>query len=294
MVLELADARHPVVERLAAEGRFVPNDLQLDADGQSGAQLVVLTGPNMGGKSTAMRQAALIVLLAQAGSFVPAKRAKVGLCDRLFTRVGASDNLARGESTFMVEMRETATILGEATRRSFVILDEIGRGTSTFDGISIAWAVAEDLHDRVGCRAIFATHYHELVALAGKLRRAKNLSTAVRERPGEIVFLHKLVDGGASRSYGIEVAKLAGVDARVIARARALLGALEQGEVDGARGMEGRQLSLLALVGAPMPAAPAPVAEPSEIERALKKADLDSLTPRQAHALLYELKSKLS
>jgi DNA mismatch repair protein MutS len=296
-VLELVDARHPVVERLAAEGRFVPNDLSLDADGAAGAQLVILTGPNMGGKSTAMRQAALCVVLAQAGSFVPARRARVGLCDRVFTRVGASDNLARGESTFMVEMRETATILRDATRRSFVVLDEIGRGTSTFDGVSIAWAVAEDLHDRLACRAIFATHYHELVALGGRLGRARNLSTAVRERGGEIVFLHKLVEGGASRSYGIDVAKLAGVHAAVITRARALLGALETGEVSGSRGLEARQLSLLDALEAPekTPGAPpkAAPAIPSPLEQALLDVDLDALSPREAQALLYELKARL-
>jgi DNA mismatch repair protein MutS len=298
-VLELEAARHPVVERLAAEGRFVPNDLVLDAEGTAGPQLAILTGPNMAGKSTAMRQAALIVLLAQAGSFVPARRARIGLCDRLFTRVGASDNLARGESTFMVEMRETATILREATRRSFVILDEIGRGTSTFDGISIAWAVAEALHDTIGCRAIFATHYHELVALGGTLPRAKNLSTAVREQDGEIVFLHKIVEGGASRSYGIDVARLAGIDESVILRARRLLAGLEASDEaeDGRRGRAGRQLSLLALMeeAAPPDAArpkPAP-AIPSALERTLFDTDLDALSPREAQALLYELKSKL-
>ena len=293
--LELEEARHPVVERLAAEGRFVPNDLRLDADGVAGPQLAILTGPNMAGKSTAMRQAALIVLLAHAGAFVPAKRARIGLCDRLFTRVGASDNLSRGESTFMVEMRETATILREATRRSFVILDEIGRGTSTFDGISIAWAVAEELHERIGCRAIFATHYHELVALGGSLPRAKNLSTAVRERGDEIVFLHKLVEGGASRSYGIEVARLAGIDTRVINRARALLASLETGEMESAaKGRAGRQLSLLEASEAPAPAkASAPPTESSAVERMLRDADLDALSPREAQALLYELKAKL-
>jgi DNA mismatch repair protein MutS len=296
LVLELCDARHPVVERHAAEGRFVPNDLTLDADGAAGAQLAILTGPNMAGKSTAMRQAALIVLLAQAGSFVPARRARVGVCDRLFTRVGASDNLARGESTFMVEMRETATILREATRRSLVILDEIGRGTSTFDGISIAWAVAEELHERVGCRAVFATHYHELIALGGALPRARNLSTAVRERGSEIIFLHKLVEGGASRSYGIEVARLAGIDPRVIARARQLLGALETGEEaeQGRRGATGRQLSLLdALPQALPPARPPAAPGPSATERILRDTDLDALSPREALALLYDLKAKL-
>lgn len=295
-VLELAEARHPVVERLAAQGRFVPNDLTLDADGVAGAQLAILTGPNMAGKSTAMRQAALIVLLAQAGSFVPARTARIGLCDRLFTRVGASDNLARGESTFMVEMRETATILRDATRRSFVILDEIGRGTSTFDGISIAWAVAEELHDRLGCRAIFATHYHELVALGGSLPRARNLSTAVREKSGEIVFLHKLVEGGASRSYGIEVAKLAGIDDRLIKRARQLLAVLETGDEGAQRNNATRQLSLLHA----SPSAPvvehAPVERPnpsSHFDRILRDTDVDALSPREAHALLYELKAKL-
>ncbi len=294
--LELEDARHPVVERLAAEGRFVPNDLRLDADGVAGAQLAILTGPNMAGKSTAMRQVALIVLLAQMGSFVPARRARIGLCDRLFTRVGAADNLARGESTFMVEMRETATILREATRRSFVILDEIGRGTSTFDGISIAWAVAEHLHDRIGCRAIFATHYHELIALGGSLARATNLSTAVRERGSEIVFLHKLVEGGASRSYGIEVARLAGIDARVLGRARALLAALESDDAAGEqRGRGGRQLSLLGAIATsePAPKAQGRAPAPSAIERALSDADLDGMSPREAQAFLFELKAKI-
>ncbi len=294
--LELVDARHPVVERTAAEGRFVPNDLVLDADGAVGPQLAILTGPNMAGKSTAMRQTALIVIMAQAGAFVPARRARLGVCDRLFTRVGASDDLARGESTFMVEMRETATILREATRRSFVVLDEIGRGTSTFDGISIAWAVAEELHERVGCRAVFATHYHELVALGGVLARAKNLSTAVREQAGEIVFLHKLVEGGASRSYGIEVARLAGIEPRVLDRARQLLAALEAGDQaeQGRRGASGRQLSLLEAMGAPPPAAARPErAAPSAVERALRDADLDGMSPREAHALLCQLKARL-
>jgi DNA mismatch repair protein MutS len=242
--------------------------------------------------------------MAQSGCFVPARRARVGLCDRVFTRVGASDNLSRGESTFMVEMRETATILREATRRSFVILDEIGRGTSTFDGISIAWAVAEALHDQIGCRAIFATHYHELVALGGALPRAKNWSTAVREQGGEIVFLHKIVDGGASRSYGIEVARLAGVSEAVLVRARRLLAGLEAtDEAAEGRGRAGRQLSLLGLMEAPSPSTPSaavtgvgPVTSsvPSVVERALLDADLDALSPREAQALLYELKAKLT
>ncbi|HEY1585969.1 MAG TPA: DNA mismatch repair protein MutS, partial [Polyangia bacterium] len=241
--LEVEDGRHPVVEKLAAAGRFVPNDTTLDPDD---AQLMVITGPNMAGKSTVMRQTALIVVMAQLGSFVPARRARVGIVDRVFTRVGASDNLARGESTFMVEMRETAHILSHATRRSLVVLDEIGRGTSTYDGVSIAWAVAEHLHDRIGCKTMFATHYHELTALVETRPRVRNFSTAVREWKEEIVFLHKLVPGGASRSYGIQVARLAGLDKAVVGRARQILDALERGGEIGPHALPaGRQLSLL-------------------------------------------------
>jgi DNA mismatch repair protein MutS len=207
-VLEIVGGRHPVVERMLAQERFVPNDFHLDAND---AQLLVITGPNMAGKSTAMRQVALTALMAQAGSFVPAKRARIGVCDRIFTRVGAADNLAQGQSTFMVEMTETANILHHATGKSLVILDEIGRGTSTFDGLSIAWAVAEHLHDHVGARTLFATHYHELTDLARERPRVRNCSVAVKEVDGKVVFLRKLVPGGASRSYGIEVAKLAGL-----------------------------------------------------------------------------------
>ncbi len=221
--MEIAGGRHPVVEAMlpADSGGFVPNDLSIASSADpEGAQLLVITGPNMAGKSTVMRQAALIVLMAQAGSFVPAERARIGIVDRVFTRVGASDDLARGRSTFMVEMTETASILHNATRRSFVILDEIGRGTSTFDGLSIAWAVAERLHDRTGCRTLFATHYHELQDLARERPRVRNLTVAVREVGDRVVFLRKLVPGGASRSYGIEVAKLAGLPAEVLVRAR--------------------------------------------------------------------------
>ena len=195
-------------------------------------QILLITGPNMAGKSTVMRQAALVTLLAQMGSFVPARRARVGLVDRIFTRVGASDDLARGRSTFMVEMTETAAILHNATRRSLVILDEIGRGTSTFDGVSIAWAVAEHLHDVTGCRTLFATHYHELQDLARERPAVRNLTVAVREVGDRVVFLRKLVQGGASRSYGIEVAKLAGLPPEVLVRAREILRNLEAMEVD--------------------------------------------------------------
>ena len=247
------------------------------------------------------------------GSFVPARRARVGLCDRVFTRVGASDNLARGESTFMVEMRETAHILGHATRRSLVVLDEIGRGTSTYDGVSIAWAVAEHLHDHIGAKTLFATHYHELTALADTRPRVRNFSTAVRETAGsgqhDIVFLHKLVPGGASRSYGIQVARLAGLDKSVVARARQILDALERGDEIGPHVLPaGQQLSLLATPeaaarergkGKPAkePAAAPPVTkEPtrlSPVESALAEADLDGMSPREAHAFVADLQARL-
>jgi DNA mismatch repair protein MutS len=282
--LEIEDGRHPVVEKLAAAGKFVPNDVTLDPDAE---QILVITGPNMAGKSTVMRQVALISLLAQMGSFVPARRARLPIVDRIFTRVGASDNLGRGESTFMVEMRETATILRYATRRSLVVLDEIGRGTSTYDGMAIAWAVAEHLHDRIGCKTMFATHYHELCALDRIRPRVRNFSTAVREWKDDVVFLHKLVPGGASRSYGIQVARLAGLDRVVIARAREIVHALERGEeIGGARLPEGDQLSLLST-------APAPTIERSPVERLLAEADLDGMSPREALAFLAELQARL-
>ncbi|MBL8924208.1 MAG: DNA mismatch repair protein MutS [Myxococcaceae bacterium] len=228
-VLELVGGRHPVVEQALKEDSFVPNDVLVDRQDR---QVLIITGPNMAGKSTVMRQVALAVVMAQAGSFVAARRARLGLCDRVFTRVGASDNLAKGQSTFMVEMTETANILHHATRRSLVVLDEIGRGTSTFDGLSIAWAVAEHLHDRVGARTLFATHYHELTDLGREKARVKNCSIAVREEQGRVIFLRKLVEGAASRSYGIEVARLAGLPPEVLARARELLANLEAGEFD--------------------------------------------------------------
>ncbi|HEY8210099.1 MAG TPA: DNA mismatch repair protein MutS [Myxococcaceae bacterium] len=295
--LEIEAGRHPVVERMLDGERFVPNDVQLD---RQQSQILVITGPNMAGKSTVMRQVALTVLMAQAGSFVPAKRARVGLCDRIFTRVGASDNLAKGQSTFMVEMTETANILHHATRKSLVVLDEIGRGTSTFDGLSIAWAVAEQLHDRVGARTLFATHYHELTDLARDKPRVRNATIAVKEHEGKVVFLRKLVAGGASRSYGIEVARLAGLPPEVVGRAREILLNLESGELDEAgkprlsrskvarRGPEG-QLGLF--VGDPGPAV-------SEAERALlrelKELTVDTTTPLEALNLLYRWKRESS
>ncbi|HEY1811300.1 MAG TPA: DNA mismatch repair protein MutS [Kofleriaceae bacterium] len=269
--LEIADGRHPVIEAMLATGEFVPNDCRLDPDAE---QLVLITGPNMAGKSTYMRQVAQIALLAQIGSFVPARAATIGICDRVFTRVGAADNLSRGDSTFMVEMRETSTILAKATRRSLIILDEVGRGTSTFDGVSIAWAVAEHIHDAIGARTLFATHYHELVALAESRPRVRNVSVAVREHKNEIVFLRRVVPGGANKSYGIDVARLAGLPKQVIGRAREIMATLESGSALAAS----PQLSLLA--------APA-----SPILVRLATIDPNRITPLEALQLLAELKS---
>ncbi len=223
--LEIIAGRHPVVERMMQREKFIPNDVRLTED----SRMIILTGPNMAGKSTILRQIGLIVLMAQIGSFVPAARAKIGIVDRLFTRVGASDNLVRGQSTFMVEMSETSAILHTATGKSLVLLDEIGRGTSTYDGVSIAWSVSEHLHDKVGCKTVFATHYHELTQLPDELVSACNYSVEVREVDGRVLFLHRLVPGGADRSYGIEVGRLAGLPEDVLQRARTLL-ALFEGE----------------------------------------------------------------
>jgi DNA mismatch repair protein MutS len=207
--------------------KFMPNDVTLT----EGARMIILTGPNMAGKSTILRQVGLIVLMAQAGSFVPASRARIGVIDRLFTRVGASDNLVRGQSTFMVEMSETSAILHTATRRSLVLLDEIGRGTSTYDGISIAWSVSEHIHDQIGCKTVFATHYHELTQLADSLVAVRNYNVQVREAGDEVLFLHRLLPGGADRSYGIEVGRLAGLPPSVLKRAKELLKLLEAEQI---------------------------------------------------------------
>ena len=223
--IELEASRHPVVERMMAREAFIPNDVRLDEEGR----VILLTGPNMAGKSTLLRQVGLCVLLAQTGSFVPARRAVIGVVDRLFTRVGASDNLVRGQSTFMVEMSETSAILHGATARSLVLLDEIGRGTSTYDGVAIAWAVTEHLHNVIGCKTIFATHYHELTQLTEELAHARNFNVAVREAADEIVFLHRLEPGGADRSYGIHVGQLAGLPGAVVGRAWEVLKLLEAG-----------------------------------------------------------------
>ncbi|MFZ5480495.1 MAG: DNA mismatch repair protein MutS [Myxococcota bacterium] len=282
--VNLTAARHPVVEATYREERFVPNDVRLDEQGR----LVILTGPNMAGKSTLMRQVALIVLMAQMGSFVPATSARVGVCDRVFVRVGASDDLSRGRSTFMVEMAETANILSGATAASLVLLDEIGRGTSTYDGLAIAWAVAEDLHDRVKCRAIFATHYHELAALSESSVHVRNMHVAVAEHGEKVVFLRKVKPGPASGSYGIQCARLAGLPMPVVDRAKQLLKQLEKRRPKP----EATQLSLF---GAPpeveAPPPEAPLADP--IRDAVAALDLDGMTARDALAALYRLREML-
>jgi DNA mismatch repair protein MutS len=283
-VLEFVQARHPVVERRLEEsggGRFVPNSAYLDAD--AGPAVLLITGPNMGGKSTYLRMAALLVVMAQMGCFVPAERMRLGLVDRIYTRIGASDNVARGRSTFMVEMTETAAILNTATARSLVLLDEMGRGTATYDGLSLAWATVEHLHDRIGARTLFATHYHELTLLAERLERLKNLRVTVKETSGGIVFLHTVEAGPASKSYGIEVARLAGLPTAVIARAREVLKVHERAETQQVR-----------------EASPAPQMQMTmftplsqRIVDRLAEADVDGLTPREALNLLAELQKEL-
>jgi DNA mismatch repair protein MutS len=274
--IHIRDGRHPVVEDLMSREEFVPNDTHLDP---AGAAMVIVTGPNMAGKSTWLRQVALITLMAQIGSFVPAAEASIGVVDRIFTRVGASDNLVRGESTFMVEMIETANILNAATEKSLLVLDEIGRGTSTFDGISIAWSVAEHIHDRIHAKTLFATHYHELTELGEKLEHAKNINVAVREWGDRVVFLYRIAEGGADHSYGIQVAKLAGLPEDVLARAREILESLETG-TQASAGLPEQMY----LFGPAQPAGPGPV------EKELDKIDPDELSPRDAHDLVRHLK----
>ena len=295
--LEIREGRHPVVELSLRGGGgdgFVPNDTLLD---RKGTRILLLTGPNMSGKSTYLRQVAVMTLMAQIGSFVPAASARVGVVDRIFTRVGASDRLSRGESTFMVEMRETAEILRSASNRSLIILDEIGRGTSTFDGLSIAWAVAEYLHETPGleARTLFATHYHELIELAEEFRHIDNAHFEVREWQDEVVFLRRLVKGGANRSYGIQVGKLAGLPTAVVARAREILGQLERGErrTSGATGgpLDGSAQLPLAL-GSETSGPPTRSSE-SNILAELKEIDPDRITPMEALAVLSRWQQKL-
>jgi len=289
-VLEIEEGRHPVVERMLGAGRFVPNDLGVRANaGAVGglARFLLVTGPNMGGKSTVMRMAALITILAQAGAYVPAVRARVGVTDRIFTRVGAADDLGRGDSTFMVEMRETASILSQATPRSLVLLDEIGRGTATFDGLALAWAITEFIHDQIGCRALFATHYHELTVLADRLAGLRNVHVAVHEDRGTIVFLHRVEPGAAERSYGIQVGRLAGLPASVLRRAHKLLARLEASD----RGVV-PQLDLFKR-GQPEAAAdPRALAHESVLED-LRELHPDELSPRAAHEALCKLHDRL-
>ena len=295
LTFAIEGGRHPVVEQaLRRDGApFIANNCDLSpAPAQKSGQIWLVTGPNMAGKSTFLRQNALIALLAQIGSFVPASRARIGIVDRLFSRVGAADDLARGRSTFMVEMVETAAILNQAGERALVILDEIGRGTATFDGLSIAWAAIEHLHEANRCRTLFATHYHELTALSAKLPRLFNATVRVKEWQGDVVFLHEVLPGSADRSYGIQVAKLAGLPPPVIARAKAVLAKLEAQD----RGQTARALADdLPLFAVPSRAAaePAPPSEAEQLIEALKVLHPDEMSPREALEALYALKAKL-
>ena len=300
-VLEVIGGRHPVVERRLEElgtGRFVPNSLFVEAQPQESdaaesngvpyaPSTLLITGPNMGGKSTYLRMAALVVVMAQCGCFVPAERMRVGVVDRIYTRIGASDNVARGRSTFMVEMTETAAILNTATSRSLVLLDEMGRGTATYDGLSLAWATVEHLHDRIGARTLFATHYHELTMLEERLKRLKNLRVTVKESGGGIVFLHTVEAGAASKSYGIEVARLAGIPAGVIGRAREVLRVHERAETQQVReatGEAGVSSAMQMTMFTPLS---------QRIVDRLGEVDVDEITPREALNLLAELQREL-
>jgi DNA mismatch repair protein MutS len=286
-ILDIREGRHPVLDRLQPTGQFVPNDVLL---GEADGCVQIITGPNMAGKSTYIRQAALLAIMAQIGSFVPAKSARIGLADRIFARVGASDELGRGQSTFMVEMTETARILHAATERSVVILDEIGRGTSTYDGISLAWAVTEFLHDAIGCRTLFATHYHELTELSTTLKNARNWNVAVREDDDGIAFLHKIVPGAADKSYGIHVARLAGIPIQVVERARVILETLESDHVDKdglptvpprrSETKSNRQLELFHVVQHPV------------IDK-LRELKPDNMTPIEALAMLQRMQAEV-
>ncbi|HWE38785.1 MAG TPA: DNA mismatch repair protein MutS [Isosphaeraceae bacterium] len=285
-VLEVEAGRHPVLDATLPQGEFVPNDTRLGPDD---GLILLLTGPNMAGKSTYIRQVALMAILAQMGGFVPAKRARIGVVDRLFARVGATDELGRGMSTFMVEMTETANILNNATDRSLVILDEIGRGTSTFDGVSLAWAIAEHLHDAVRCRTLFATHYHELVDLEKTKPALRNANVAVREQGGEIVFLHRIVPGGADQSYGIHVARLAGVPAPILDRAREILAFLEKQHVPESTAGPIRKVKTgRALQNSLFAALPDPLVEE------LRRVDIVGLSPERALDLLHRLRELAS
>lgn len=284
-VIEIQAGRHPVVETLTSH--FIPNDCTFNAN----TSFQLLTGPNMAGKSTYLRQNALIIYLAHIGCFVPAKSAKIGLRDRIFTRVGAGDNLASGESTFMMEMLEATTILHNATERSFIILDELGRGTSTFDGLSLAWAISEHIHGQIKAPCVFATHYHELVDAVKSLEHAKNFSIAVLENESQgVVFLHKIVEGGADKSYGLEVARLAGVPSSVLSRAKTILHALEEKKEKQEKAL---QMDLFSFAEPVQKERVIEVVKESETEKKLKNTDINLLTPLQALNFLEELKQSL-
>jgi DNA mismatch repair protein MutS len=289
LAFTIKGGRHPVVEAALKRAGvpFIANDS--DLSGKDAGHILLITGPNMGGKSTYLRQNALIVVLAQMGSYVPAKQAHIGIVDRLFSRVGAADDLARGRSTFMVEMVETAAILNQATARSLVILDEIGRGTATFDGLSIAWAAIEHLHETNCCRALFATHFHELTALAERMPRISNATLKVTEWNGEVVFLHEVVSGSADRSYGLQVARLAGLPAAVVERARTILSELERSDREAPKRA---LLDDLPLFAVPVRNEPAPAPKQDALREALAALDPDQMTPREALDALYRLKSQ--
>jgi DNA mismatch repair protein MutS len=285
--ITIKEGRHPVIEKLLPPGEhYTPNDVTLDTES---AQILIITGPNMSGKSSYLRQAGLIVLLTQVGSFVPASSAHIGIVDRIYTRVGASDNIASGESTFLVEMHEAANIVNTATSRSLILLDEIGRGTSTFDGISIAWALTEYIHERIGAKTLFATHYHELNQLADAFPRIRNLKVDVREYGDKIIFLHKVLPGFADHSYGIQVAQMAGLPDEVTERAKSVLKNLESSElvmrgekldIEGKKSQEKHvQLTMFEL-------------KDDELRAELDRLDIDAMTPLQALQALAALKTK--
>ena len=296
-VIDIKDGRHPVVEKMIPNDMFISNDTYLN---DKKDRIAIITGPNMAGKSTYMRQTALIVLMAQIGSFVPAAKADIGLVDRIFTRVGASDDLASGQSTFMVEMTEVANILRNATSKSLLILDEIGRGTSTFDGLSIAWAVIEHISNSklLGAKTLFATHYHELTELEGKIDNVNNYCIAVKENGDDIIFLRKIVKGGADKSYGIQVAKLAGVPESVTDRAKEIVEELVQTDITS-------RIKDIAVLGAPKPKAKKyddvdlaqmslfDTVKDDDVLKELKELDLGNLTPIEALNTLYQLQNKL-
>jgi DNA mismatch repair protein MutS len=281
-VIQIIEGRHPILESISLGEKFIPNDTYLN---NADTQIILITGPNMAGKSTYLRQVALIVLLAQVGCFVPAKEAQIGVVDRIFTRIGAQDYLARGQSTFMVEMNETANIINNATRKSLIILDEVGRGTSTYDGLSLAWAITEYIHQKIGAKTLFATHYHELTTLAQHFPRIKNYNVAVREWKGKVIFLHKIVDGATDRSYGIQVARLAGIPGEILGRAKEVLQQLENGNRGSYREnlfrhIKGQPWQLHLFYDQPDP-----------IRKKLKEIEINSLTPLEALNKLEELKN---